>query len=301
MDIKTLNQQFSHNQQIFFINAKSDFIDIQVKTKKASAIISLQGGQVLSYHPAGQSEDLFFLSDKAHYHSTKAIKGGAPICWPWFAANSENADLPFNGFVRNQVWQVKQTAINDLGEAVIILSFTDSPATQKIWPYQFELLQTITIGDSLTIELASHNLGTKPFKLTQAIHSYFKIGDINAVSIEGLDQCAYLDKVNDFQSTQQHGSITIAGEVDRIYTQVNKPLVINDTNLQRRILINYKGSETAVVWNPWIEIAKSSADLADDDYLHFVCVETANAANEIIDVEAGTSYVMSACYQLEKC
>lgn len=283
---------------IEFEQEKNGLVFINITTANAVARISLHGGQVLSFKPAGQ-DDLLYVSPKAYYEETKAIKGGCPICWPCFSQSNEYPGLPFHGFARNQNWQVKNTEIDELHAVTVTLILTDSDKSQSLWPYQFELEQKICISDSLSIELITTNTGAESFKITQAIHTYFKVSDISAVRITGLDKKMYLDKVEGFATRTQQGDITFDHEVDRIYLQTDHDQSINDNVLQREITINSENSQTTVVWNPWQEISQVSADLADDSYRHFVCVETANTADEIIDVEPGQSISLKANYNIE--
>jgi glucose-6-phosphate 1-epimerase len=147
--------------------------------------------------------------------------------------------------------------------------------------------------------LITQNTGNQAFEITQALHTYFKVGDIKQVSVQGLDGCPYLDKVDGGAEKQQTGEITISEEVDRVYTNVPARLVIDDAALGRQIQIQSTGSKTAIVWNPWSEISAKMADLGDQDYERFVCVETANAADDIITVKPGETVQLTAQYSIE--
>jgi glucose-6-phosphate 1-epimerase len=137
------------------------------------------------------------------------------------------------------------------------------------------------------------------FDLTQAIHTYFNVGDITQVKVTGLENKPYLDKVEDFAAKNQTGPITVNQEVDRIYQQVDSPLVIHDEAYNRNILIEHTGSATAVVWNPWVDISRQSQDLEDDSYQHFICVETANAAENIITIAPDETYTLGVVYHIQ--
>lgn len=299
MSLQQLNETFSIRDCISFIEGKGGLPVISVSSDKASASISLYGGQVLSYQQVTDMNDLFFVSDHAYYEAGKAIKGGAPVCWPWFAANKGDPSLPFHGFVRNQLWQVESTELLQNGDVVVSLLFSTSEMTKTLWSHDFELHQQITIGEQLDIQLTTKNTGKQSFDITQAVHSYFNIGNINTVSVSGLEEKRYLDKVEQFSEKTQHGVITVSSEVDRIYQASDNEIVIDDPGFNRKIHINNTGSTTTVVWNPWVDISRSSADLKDDDYLRFICVETANAADEIITVTAGAQYTMGVSYRIE--
>ena len=270
---------------------------ILVTTDDSESIVSLYGGQVLSYQPVSQQHDLLFVSKNAFYETGKAIKGGTPICWPWFGENPENKMLPFHGFVRNQLWEVKAVDRSD-SYVKIVLRICDRTETLSIWPHQFVLEQTITIGDTLRIELKTKNTGKNNFTLTQAIHTYFKVGDISQVILEGLENKSYLDKTEQFNEKLQTGMVCIDKETDRIYLDVQYPLHVKDSSLNRTIQINSTGSNTAVVWNPWKEICMASADLQEDEYHSFICVETANTANEFYVLSPGEQHCLIAEYRI---
>ena len=194
MTIEQLNTQFGIAGQLEFIAGNGGLPMIQVKTAKAKALISIHAGQVLSYQPAGEAEDVMFLSAKAYYQDGKAIKGGAPICWPWFGADPEGKGRPGHGFVRNRGWNVVSTEALTNGDIKVTVGLDDTPETQAIWPHAFNLRQEIVIGDSLNLSLITRNTGKEKFTITQAFHTYFKVGDINRAKVLGLAGCDYLDK-----------------------------------------------------------------------------------------------------------
>ncbi|MBT8129310.1 MAG: D-hexose-6-phosphate mutarotase, partial [Gammaproteobacteria bacterium] len=171
--------------------------------------------------------------------------------------------------------------------------------TREIWPHPFNLSIEITVGDSLRVALITRNTGDAAITLSQALHTYFNVGDISKVQVLGLDGIGYLDKLDHFAKKTQSGPVVIDAEVDRIYTDVSGDLVIDDGSLARRIRISASGCSTAVVWNPWIDIARSMGDLGDDDYQHLLCVETANAGPETIEIAAGDEYRLQAEYTIE--
>src|SRR5688500_2636733 len=196
-----------------------------------------------------------FLSEAAYYEAGKGIKGGTPICWPWFGPDPEQQGRPVHGFVRNRFWNVLRTEMTSNSDSKVTLGLTDTPETRAMWPHAFDLSLEITVGDALNLELITHNTDTQHFSITQALHTYFRIGHIDEVTIMGLEGIEYLDKVENYAQKVQAGAITIDGEVDHIYQRVQGELVINDRGFDRRIRISGSGSKTAVVWNPWAKIA----------------------------------------------
>ena len=296
MNISELSQHFAIPGHVEFIEGPGGLPQIRIANTAATALISVYGGQVLSYHRHGEDE-LLFLSERAYYADGKAIKGGVPVCWPWFGADPEGKGRPAHGFVRTRMWTVGATAQPEPGLTRIELQLHDDDTTRALWPHRFALSMVVTIGDVLDLALVTHNTGEQAFDITQALHTYFAVGDIAQVGIAGLDGSRYLDKVRDFAVFDQSGTVMFDGEVDRIYQRVQGPLTISDPVLGRRIDIDCSGSTTTVVWNPWKEIAIAMQDLADDDYRRLVCVETANAADEIVTIEPGTQYRLGARYR----
>lgn len=300
MTIAQLNQDFGIPDQLQIVEGQGGFPIIDIRNSKATAKISVYAAQVLSFQPVGESEDLLFVSEAAYYQTGKATKGGIPICWPWFGPDPEGLGRASHGFVRNRMWTLLQTESTDAGETRVRLGVTANEATRAVWPHSFEFEIEIVVGTALTVTLQTKNTGSETFSITQALHTYFNIGDINQVQVLGLAGTSYLDKVDGSTQKTQAGEVAIASETDRIYTNVKPELVINDPAYGRRIRITTTGSQTAIVWNPWVDKAAQMADLADADYQKFICVETANAADEVVAIAPGSQYQLQAVYTIER-
>ena len=291
--------EYEIDNELQFVEIEHGFTYIEINNDKAHATISTYSGQVLSYRPKGQQTDLLFVSDKAYYEDGKAIKGGIPVCWPWFGADPEGLGRPAHGFVRNRQWEVSASESLADGSSRVVLSLSDSDATRDIWPHPFKLSIEITVGDSLRVALVTHNSGSANITISQALHTYFQVGDISKVRVLGLEGTDYLDKMDNSARKTQAGAITVDSEVDRIYEGVSGELVIDDESLGRKIRIASRGSSTAVVWNPWAETAASMGDLGNNDYRKMLCVETANAGSETVEIAAGGVYRLEAEYTIE--
>jgi glucose-6-phosphate 1-epimerase len=300
MSIDQLNTDYCIANHLIFATGNGGFPMIHIDNGQAKALISVYSGQVLSFQPATETADVMFLSEKAYYAKGKAIKGGVPICWPWFGPDPEGLGRPSHGFVRNRLWNVVATSTTPEGATQVILGLKDTEETRAMWPAAFELAIAITVGTTLTVELITRNLGDKAFPLTQAFHTYFKVGDISRVQVLGLENTQYLDKADGGVEKTQMGAVVATGEVDRIYLDVTNELVIDDSSLNRRIRIKSSGSKSAVVWNPWVKIAASMADLDDSDYQRLICVETTNAATDIVEVPAQGEFRLAAIYSVER-
>ncbi|MEM9399325.1 MAG: D-hexose-6-phosphate mutarotase [Verrucomicrobiota bacterium] len=271
---------------------------IEVKTPLATAKVALLGATLTEWTPAGHSP-VIFTSESAIFKEGKGIRGGVPLCWPWFAVHPDpdKADWPNHGFVRQQYWELESFHVIDKDRVELI--FKAPIHKHKLFPHAFELRCRYVIGSELDISLITENIGHEPFTFGGALHTYFTVADIDKTFIDGLDGVDYLDKVTGYERKSQQGPITISSEVDRIYLDTQATCTIHDTIGQRSILISKKGSNTTVVWNPWIDKSAAMSDLGDKEYQNFVCVETVNAFEDSITLASGTSHTLSQILQIK--
>jgi glucose-6-phosphate 1-epimerase len=301
LDIDALNAEFGIDGTLRIVAGRGGFTMIEVYNGLANALISPYGGQVLSYCPAGVAQDLLFVSERAFFAPGKGIKGGVPICWPWFGADAAGQGRPAHGFARSVPWSILATSALPSGATRITLGLADDADTQVLWPHHFNLLVEVTVGATLGVELITRNAGDQPFQITQGLHTYFRVGDATRVRLLGLDGCSYIDKAAGAKDAivTQAGPVTVAAEVNRIYESVPPVLTLEDPVLGRRIRIASRHSATCVVWNPWIETSRAMADLDDRDYRIMLCVETVNTASEVIGVPGGGEARLAAEYAVE--
>ena len=298
MNIDQLNIEYGIAYQLKFVKGDGGFPFILISNRSATALISVYAAQVLSFQPAEECEDLLFLSQKSYYDDGKAIRGGVPVCWPWFGADSSGLQRPNHGFVRNSLWTVLGVeAVTDL-ETKVKLGLIETNKSEELWQQAFALELEITVGNSLTLELITRNTGNEVFSITQAFHTYFQVGNIKQVKVLGLENTKYFDKLDEGVQKAQIGAVTVSEEVDRIYTGVQNVLIIDDSAFDRRIRISSTGSKSAVVWNPWIETSAKMADLENDDYLRFLCVEAGNVATDIVEIPPGSKYSLLTNFQI---
>lgn len=294
MNSDQLNETFGIEQELRFAEGEGGFIYAEIINSHAKARISIYAGQVLSYQPLKESEDLLFVSEKAYFQPGKAIKGGVPVCWPWFGNDPQDKGRPAHGFVRSSPWQVSESRRIEGGFTRLVLTAPEDEETKA------QLQITIDVGTQLNISLTTTNQGDSPMLLTQALHTYFQVGDIASVGVYGLEGRSYIDKVDGMTAKLQDEPLRISSEVDRIYTGIEEEVVINDASLGRKIHITAEGSNSVVVWNPWIEKSAHMADFKDDDYLQMICVETANAGPDQVTVPAGESHRLQANYRISR-
>lgn len=297
-ECSVLNSRFGITGLVTFKEAASGLIVIEVANAHATATLSLQGAHLMTWIPRG-SHPVIWLSPEAKVVPGKSIRGGIPICWPWFGAHPDRPDFPAHGFARTLPWEIVNTEMLPDGATRLVFRFVENEVSHAQWPYPSEVECHITIGARLELDLVTINTGRAPITIGQALHTYFEVSDIRQVSIDGLDQCQYLDKVGPSATRQQSGPVTIASEVDRIYVDTTADCVINDPGLNRRIRISKQGSHSTVVWNPWIEKANKMGDLGDDGYLRMVCVESTNAADDVVNIAPGAVNHLWVRYQVE--
>lgn len=257
-----------------------------------SAEVSLYGAHVLSYRPVGHSPVLWLASGFKGIKPGAAIRGGVPVCWPWFGP-AAGKGAPSHGFVRTRLWELT-SAETENDSTSVTLSIASSPETRGIWPHDFRLDLTVKIGQSLELSLATANTGTGTFEIQEALHTYFRIRDISEVLVTGLDGQPYLDRAPGGSDSIQRGAISFSGETDRIYNRHSGMAVITDNALRRRIAVEKSGSAATVVWTPWTDKAARLGDIAGDEWRGFVCVETANAGAAPVGIAPGATHTMSA-------
>ncbi|MDD5158484.1 MAG: D-hexose-6-phosphate mutarotase [Sulfuricurvum sp.] len=299
MDIETLNSLHFNAGYLVFKEGPGGIPVALITTPDATAAITPYGAQLLSCRFANNDNGLLFLSEKAIFQEGTPIRGGVPICWPWFGPDPKQLNRPDHGLVRTRMWRVASSVITQDRECIITFEITDTPETYALWPHRFRLTLKVTVGKQLTMELTTRNLGDTPLELTQALHTYFAIGDITHVSITGLEGLVYADQTDNGHDKREGIAIRIDAETDRVYPTAGGDIVIQDDTLKRNIRIESERSKTAVVWNPWIRVCEQKADLALEDYKKMVCVETANAGDDIITLQSNEDYTLKAVYSLE--
>lgn len=299
MDIDALNSLYSHAGYVTFTEGPGGFPIALITTPHATAAVTPYGAQLLSYTFASDSNDLLFLSEKAIFTEGTPIRGGVPICWPWFGPDPEGKGRSDHGLARTRMWNVVSSDLLEDQECSITFELTDTPETYALWPHRFRLTLTLTVGRALTMELTTHNLGDTSIKLTQALHTYFAVGDIKQTKITGLEGFAYSDKTDSGIQKREESAIRIDAETDRVYPFDGGDILIHDDASKRTIRIKCEGSKTAVVWNPWIRVCEQKADLSSEDYKKTLCLETANAGDETILVNPHQSHTIKAIYSIE--
>ncbi|OCH15457.1 MULTISPECIES: D-hexose-6-phosphate mutarotase [unclassified Aliivibrio] len=245
---------------------------VRIIHNKAEAAISLHGGHVLSFTPKGQ-DDLIWMSKDAIFNPDKAIRGGVPVCWPWFG----RIENPAHGFARNSAWALIEHRENEHG-VIVVLGLKASEETKAIWPFEFEARLTIEISDELLITLDAKNTDDKAWNCSGALHTYLNVADINTTTITGMGS-SYIDGLLEGKVCSGGDILSIDAAVDRVYTQPENTVLVSDT--QRTLSVTNSGHNAAVIWNPWIEGAESMGDMNNDGYQTMVCVESTYHATSL--------------------
>jgi glucose-6-phosphate 1-epimerase len=253
-----------------------------IDTPLARCEVSLFGAQVLSFIPKHDGRDLLWCSD-ARLEPGRPIRGGIPVCWPWFARQGVDESAPQHGFVRTLPWSVQ--AIDEQSpDGTVTVALVPDPAafdalTEDVrqgWPLACRPSLVIAVGDALTVTLQTHNRSDRTVHLTQALHTYFRVGDVIAAKIGGLTGLRYLDKIAGFAESMQTAPWRFSGACDRIYLASDGRHDIGDPVLDRKIRVEAQGSASTVVWNPGADGVLAFADIPPRDWFRYVCVEAAN-------------------------
>jgi D-hexose-6-phosphate mutarotase len=293
-DIDQLNLRFGTPGRIAFRTHEGGFPVVSLVNRFGACEVSFYGGHVLSYRPTGHGPVLF-LSRASLFELGKPIRGGVPICWPWFGPRPDDRSLPIHGFARVQAWTLVNTSYSS-DTTELTLALRDSESTRGLWPFAFELTLNVRLDQYLRLTLTTENKDTKPFTITQGFHPYFRLRDLADATVVGLDQAAFTDRLTG-QPGQQEGPLAIHGETDRLYAPPKNECAIRDAGLKRAIAVAFSGAKQLVVWNPWIDKARAMADFGDDEYTRMLCVEPVNAADGAVELAPGEKHALSMSIQ----
>lgn len=265
---------------------------VRITSPEVVGEMYLYGAHVTSWKPVG-GEEVLFLSSQSRWEHGHAIRGGVPVCFPWFGDKADDPKAPAHGFVRTKAWQLESIA--QVGAAVTVSMFTESNEdTKRWWPAEFRMVHRATFGSELSLELVVTNTGTTSLRFEEALHAYHRVGNIADVRLRGLDTVHYLDKTDSNRKKIQHGEIVIVSETDRVYLNTRDAIELEDPVLHRRIRVTKENSLTTVVWNPWVQKAHSLADLADDEWTQMICIESSNVSDFAVDLAPGQQHKMKA-------
>jgi glucose-6-phosphate 1-epimerase len=294
--VDELNQRFGIVGVAQITAGNGGLARVCVSTSAATAEIYLHGAQLTSWRPKA-ADEVIFLSQHSSWKDGHAIRGGIPICFPWFRNKADDPKAPSHGFVRTKAWQLDSVERKG-NTATVSLSTASDAATRAWWPHDFRLVHRLTIGPELTQELVLSNTGKAPLRFEEALHTYYRVAAAESLRITGLAGVAYLDNTDGNREKRQEGDIVFIGQTDRAYLDTTHAVEIADPAMRRRIRLSKQDSRTTVVWNPWKEGAQSMADLGDDEWRTMACVEASNIRSFAVDLAPGQQHSMKTTIQV---
>lgn len=299
-----LNEEFAIPDCLAFEEAHPGMPCAHITTGACTAELYLQGAHLTQWQPCAdrdcaerEQQPVLFLSERSAFTPGKAIRGGIPVIFPWFGAPQNSPVHPpagsaSHGYARVWPWSLRFAAL--AGEDIHLSLVLDH--NERLHALGFDFLQLgidLIIGQTLTVRLTAANAGNEPFLFEEALHAYLQIGDIHQVRVEGLAGTEYLDKTENFRRKRQtEPAVTFTGETDRPYLNTAGPVTVIDPVFRRRLIVTKQNSSTTVLWNPAAALTAKLPDLAPDDWHRFVCVETANAADNAITLPPNQAHTM---------
>jgi glucose-6-phosphate 1-epimerase len=292
LDVMELDRRFGIPDVARVREGNGGLPRVEIISPLAHGEMYLHGAHVTSWRPAG-SEEVLFLSTKSRWEDGQAIRGGIPVCFPWFRGKADDPKAPAHGFVRTRSWQLYSIVENNAGVAVTMFIESDDQ-TRRWWPGKFRLVHTVTLGSELRLELACINTGKSAFRFEEALHTYNRVGDIGTARLQGLDGAHFLDNTDSNKEKTQVGEVAIASQTDNAFINTRSAVDLVDPQMRRRIRLQKANSSTTVVWNPWQEGAGSLRDLGEGQWRQFLCVEASNIIGNVIALGPGQGHTMSA-------
>ncbi|MFZ1978535.1 MAG: D-hexose-6-phosphate mutarotase [Bacteroidota bacterium] len=299
MTLIEMNSSFAIPGQLIFKEGAGSFPIAEISNLHASAAVSLYGAHVLSYRPKG-TQEVLWLSKTSKFESGKAIRGGIPICFPWFGPHPADPQKPAHGFARLLHWNVIKTFALPGGETQLVLGLQSTETTWKLFPFDFSAELVITVGEKLEVTLIVSNTGNAPFTLSGALHTYFDVSDIDNITNDGLAGTEYYDGTQtDARKRQNESKLVIKQEENRRYMNTSNECIISDAAYERKIHAAKRGSSVTVVWNPGAETSKKLGDIHEGGYKTFVCIEAVNAYNDIVTLAPNGHHSLSVILGVE--
>lgn len=281
----TLNNQFGLDNRLQFGDGLAGLVRVDLCHNEAKLELYLQGAHVTSYQPSAK-HDVLWMSESAVYAPGKSLRGGIPLCWPWFGPHPDNSSRPQHGYARTADFSVLSTSA-DAASTTIILALDPATAPFAEWQNRARLEVEIRLSDSLWMEIRTVNCSDSTLTVSNALHSYFSIAGLHGVTLPALTGLSYLDKPQRYKQLEQTEALEISGEVDRVYLAPPAEIELLDATRQSTTSISSWGNNNLVVWNPGAAIAKTMADLDDQGFEQMLCIEPANALEQAVRLKPG--------------
>lgn len=268
---------------------------LSIDTAACSAELYLQGAHLCRWQPRSQAHPVLWMSAESRFESGAPIRGGVPVCFPWFAAKAGDPSAPGHGVARINPWRLESATIEPDGAALLRLALVCGPQHTAHLPHDVGLALEFRLGAALSMAFSVTNPGPAPVTFEEALHTYFAVDDVRHVTVAGLKGATYIDKVDGGRrKTQAEDLVTIDAETDRLYLGTGSDVTLSDPARRRSIRVVKTGSRSTVVWNPWVAKSKAMPDFGDDEWPGMICIETANAADNAVTVPARASHAMTA-------
>jgi glucose-6-phosphate 1-epimerase len=298
MEAVRLADRFEIPKALRFEDGPGGLVRAVISTA-AEADLYLQGAHLAHWTPRGQ-RPVLYVSPNSLFAPGKAIRGGVPIIFPWFGSRGDGKPGPAHGFARTSEWAMESARLREDGRMEITLALASNSATRGLFNSAFRLRFRVTLGSELEMELETRNDGSEPFTYEEALHTYFAICDIRQVSVSGLEGTTYIDKTDGFKRKKQDLELVrVSKETDQVHLNTAASCTINDPVWNRRIIIEKSGSNSTVIWNPWMDKTKGMSDMPAEGWKEMLCVETANAADNAVHLPPGASHRLTAKIRIE--
>lgn len=268
---------------------------LTIDTDACAAELYLHGAHLCAWQPRGERHPVLWMSGESRFEAGSPIRGGVPICFPWFGAKAGDATAPVHGVARVSLWALEHARVEADGTAVIRLGLAPDAGARPDLVGTLGLAFEAQLGAELSMGLTVTNRGEEPAAFEEALHTYFAVGDVRHVTVAGLQGATYLDKVaGGARKTQGEALVTVEGETDRLYLDTEAEITLSDPAFGRRIRVSKAGSRSSVVWNPWVAKSRAMPDFGDDEWPGMICIETANAAANAVTLPGHASHTMTA-------
>ncbi|HEX8297064.1 MAG TPA: D-hexose-6-phosphate mutarotase, partial [Chthoniobacteraceae bacterium] len=271
---------------------------LRISSALSEAGIYLQGAHLDHFRPV-DAAPLLFLSDDSLFAPGKPIRGGVPVCFPWFGPHPQDSTLPAHGFARISEWEVESLTGSMAAGVTVVFRLTSNAETRALWPHDFVARLRIEATEQLVMTLEVENPSAIPIQFEEALHTYFEVSDVRQVSVTGLEGAAYFDKTDGMKAKHlSREPLLVVLETDRIFPANQARCIIDDPGSPRRIIVEKSGSNSTVVWNPWVAKAAALPDFGDDEWPRMLCIETANVTPDAVTLAPGARHAMSAIIRL---
>ena len=288
-----LNERFGITGTVQVTGGNGGLAKLTITRPLAQAEIYLHGAQVTAWRPAGE-EEVLFLSGHSKWEDGRAVRGGIPVCFPWFRAKADDPKAPAHGFVRTKEWDLESVHAGEDGTITVVCATRSDEGSRRWWPHEFRLTHRITVGKTLGMELTVTNTGSTGFRFEEALHTYFRVGDVEQVEVRGLEGVTFLDNMDGNREKVQADGLRLTGPVDNAYMNTESAVEFYDPALGRTVRTAKGNSSTTIVWDPWRQGATKLADLGDEEWKQMICVEASNILGGAISLDPEQEHTMRA-------